>query len=239
MADGHHGRHIELADPLDVGAEFVRWEVATAAAGIVLGIDPFDQPNVQESKDATKELLDAFSTRGALPQPAPLVSEAGIATTADPASLGDTPVSVDGAVRQLLTLVDGGDYLAILAYLPPDDAVAKRLQRIRARARDAIGVATTLGFGPRFLHSTGQLHKGGPDSGVFLQLTAEPSKDLPIAGWAETFGTLIAAQALGDLTSLQRRGRRALRLHLGDVDAGLDRLEAMVEGAIGLTSTRR
>jgi glucose-6-phosphate isomerase len=239
MADGHHGRHIELADPVDVGAEFVRWEIATAAAGIVLGIDPFDQPNVQESKDATKELLDAFRTRGALPQPAPLVSEAGIAATADPAALGDTPVSVDGAVRQLLTLVEGGDYLAILAYLPPDDAVAERLQRIRVRARDAIGVATTLGFGPRFLHSTGQLHKGGPDSGVFLQLTAEPSKELPIAGWDETFGTLIAAQALGDLTSLQRRGRRVLRLHLGEVDAGLDRLEAMVEGAIGLTSTRR
>ncbi len=240
MEAGHRGRHIELADPLDVGAEFVRWEIATAAAGIVLGIDPFDQPNVQESKDATTELLEAFRTRGALPQPAPLVSEAGIAATADPASLGDTPVSVDGAVSQLLTLVAGGrDYLAILAYLPPDDAVEERLQRIRARARDAIGVATTLGFGPRFLHSTGQLHKGGPDSGVFLQLTAEPSKDLPIAGWDETFGTLIAAQALGDLTSLQRRGRRALRLHLGDVDAGLERLEAMVEGAIGLTSTRR
>ena len=240
MEAGHLGRHIELADPLDVGAEFVRWEIATAAAGIVLGIDPFDQPNVQESKDATKELLEAFRTKGALPQPAPIVSEAGIAATADPASLGDTPVSVDGAVSQLLTLIEGGrDYLAILAYLPPDDAVAERLQRIRVRARDAIGVATTLGFGPRFLHSTGQLHKGGPDSGVFLQLTAEPSKDLPIAGWDETFGTLIAAQALGDLTSLQRRGRRALRLHLGDVDTGLDRLEAMVEGAIGLTSTRR
>src|SRR5687768_11398034 len=216
---GHPVQRIELADPLDIGAEFVRWEIATAAAGIVLGIDPFDQPNVQESKDATKELLEAFRTRGALPQPAPLVSEAGIAATADPASLGDSPVSVDGAVSQLLTLVEGGrDYLAILAYLPPDDAVVERLQRIRVRARDAIGVATTLGFGPRFLHSTGQLHKGGPDTGVFLQLTAEPSKDLPIAGWDETFGTLVAAQALGDLTSLQRRGRRALRLHLGDVD---------------------
>lgn len=240
MEHGHHGRHIELADALDIGAEFVRWEIATAAAGIVLGIDPFDQPNVQESKDATKALLEAFRSRGALPQPGPLVSEAGIAATADPEALGDTPVGVDGAVSQLLTLVEGGrDYLAILAYLPPDDAVVERLQRIRVRARDAIGVATTLGFGPRFLHSTGQLHKGGPDTGVFLQLTAEPSKDLPIAGWDETFGTLIAAQALGDLTSLQRRGRRALRLHLGDVDAGLGRLEAMVDGAIGLTSTRR
>jgi transaldolase/glucose-6-phosphate isomerase len=240
MAGGHLGRHIELADPLDVGAEFVRWEVATAAAGIVLGIDPFDQPNVQESKDATRALLEAFRARGALPQPMPLVSDDGLAATGDPVALGDTPVSVDGALRQLLTRLSAGrDYLAILAYLPPDREVEQRLQRIRAGVRDALGVATTLGFGPRFLHSTGQLHKGGPDSGVFLQLTAEPAKDLAIPGWDESFGTLIAAQALGDLTSLQRRGRRALRLHLGDLDAGLDRLEAMVADAIGLTSTRR
>ncbi len=240
MEAGHPARHIQLADPLDVGAEFVRWEVATAAAGIVLGIDPFDQPNVQESKDATTELLEAFRSKGALPQPAPIVSEEGIAATADPAALGDTPVSVDGAVSQLLTLLEGGrDYLAILAYLPSDPDVVERLQGIRVGVRDALGVATTLGFGPRFLHSTGQLHKGGPDSGVFLQLTAEPSKDLPIAGWEESFGTLIAAQALGDLASLQRRGRRALRLHFADLDGGLTRLEAMVTDAIGLTSTRR
>jgi transaldolase / glucose-6-phosphate isomerase len=237
---GHPALHIQLADTFDVGAEFVRWEVATAAAGIVLGIDPFDQPNVQESKDATKELLEAFRSKGALPQPAPIVSEPGIAVTADPAALGDTPVSVDGAVRQLLTRLRAGhDYFAILAYLPPDPDVEDRLQRIRLRVRDALGVATTLGFGPRFLHSTGQLHKGGPDTGAFLQLTGEPSKDLPIAGWDESFATLIAAQALGDLTSLQRRGRRAVRLHLGDVDAGLGRLEAMVTDAVGLASTRR
>ncbi len=235
-----HARHIELADAFDVGAEFVRWEVATAAAGIVLGIDPFDQPNVQESKDATKALLEAFRTRGALPQPMPIVSGDGLAAFADPAALGDAPVSVDGAVRQLLTQLSAGrDYFAILAYLPPDREVTERLQRVRAIVRDALGVATTLGFGPRFLHSTGQLHKGGPDSGVFLQLTADPSKDLSIPEWEESFATLIAAQALGDLTSLQRRGRRALRLHLGDLDAGLARLETMVADAIGLASTRR
>jgi glucose-6-phosphate isomerase len=236
----HDARHIELADPFDVGAEFVRWEVATAAAGIVLGIDPFDQPNVQESKDATKSLLDAFRARGALPQPMPVVSDAGLAAYADPSAIGDTPVSVDGAVRQLVTGLEAGrDYFAILAYLPPDDEVTERLRRLRVGVRDALGVATTLGYGPRFLHSTGQLHKGGPDTGVFLQLTADPSKDLPIPGWDETFGTLIAAQALGDLASLQRRGRRALRLHLSDTDGGLARLEAMVADAIGLTSTRR
>ena len=225
---------IVLDDPLDIGAEFVRWEVATAAAGIVLGIDPFDQPNVQESKDATKELLEAYRSRGRLPQPAPIVSEEGVAVSADPATLGDTPVSVDGAVRQLLSLlVPGRDYFAILAYLPPDREVVERLQRIRASVREAHGVATTLGFGPRFLHSTGQLHKGGPDSGVFLQLTADPHKDLPIPGWEYSFGTLIAAQALGDLTSLQRRGRRALRLHFGQLEAGLDRLETLVSAAVG------
>ncbi|MGI8999886.1 MAG: bifunctional transaldolase/phosoglucose isomerase, partial [Candidatus Limnocylindria bacterium] len=224
---------IVLDDPLDIGAEFVRWEVATAAAGIVLGIDPFDQPNVQESKDATKELLETYRSRGSLPQPGPLVSEPGISVTADPDALGDTPVTVDGAIRQLLDLLQPGrDYFAILAYLPPDPDVMERLQRLRNRVRETRGVATTLGIGPRFLHSTGQLHKGGPATGAFLQITAEPSRDLPIPGWDESFGTLIAAQALGDLTSLQRRGRRALRLHFTDLDAGLERLETAV-GAAG------
>jgi len=224
---------IVLDGPLDVGAEFIRWEVATAAAGIVLGIDPFDQPNVQESKDATTELLEAYRVRGALPQPGPLVSEAGTAVSADPAAIGDTPVTVDGAIGQLLSLlVPGRDYFAILAYLPQDSEITERLQRVRARIRDALGVATTLGFGPRFLHSTGQLHKGGPDTGVFLQITADPAKDLPIPGWTESFGTLIAAQALGDLASLQRRGRRALRVDLAEAGDGLARLEAMIDAAL-------
>jgi transaldolase/glucose-6-phosphate isomerase len=163
------------------------------------------------------------------------VSDAGIAVSADAGPLGDTPVTVDGAVRTLLDLLQPGrDYFAILAYLPPDPAIAERLQRIRNRVRQTHGVATTLGFGPRFLHSTGQLHKGGPDTGVFLQLTADPAKDLPIPGWQESFGILIAAQALGDLTSLQRRGRRAIRLHFADLDAGLERLEAMVDAAVSV-----
>jgi glucose-6-phosphate isomerase len=234
-AHRHPVHHLGLADPLDLGAEFIRWEVATAVAGIVLGIDPFDQPNVQESKDATKDLLEAYRAKGALPQPMPLVSEPGIAASADPAALGDAPVTVDAAVTQLLSLVRGGrDYVAVLAYLPMNREIEERLQGVRARIRSATGAATTLGFGPRFLHSTGQLHKGGPDTGVFLQLTADPAKDLPIPGWPESFGTLIAAQALGDLVSLQRRGRRALRLHLGDLDTGLARLEAMVDAAVSV-----
>jgi len=136
---------------------------------------------------------------------------------------------------QLLSRLRAGrDYFAILAYLPQDSDVEARLQRLRARVRDSHGVATTLGFGPRFLHSTGQLHKGGPDSGVFLQITAEPSKDLPTPGWQESFGTLIAAQALGDLAALQRRGRRVLRLHLADLDAGLERLEEMIGASVSV-----
>jgi transaldolase / glucose-6-phosphate isomerase len=238
-AAGHPVVRIELADPIEIGAEFVRWEIATAAAGIVLGIDPFDQPNVQESKDATKELLEAFRVKGALPQPMPLVAEAGLAVTADPEALGDAPVTVEGAIESLVgSLVGGRDYLAILAYLPPDPAIEARFQALRARVREATGAATTLGFGPRFLHSTGQLHKGGPASGVFLQVTAEPAKDLSIAGWDETFGTLIAAQALGDLASLQRRGRRAMRLHLADLASGLDRLEAMLDRALSVASAQ-
>ena len=165
----------------------------------------------------------------------PLVSEPGVAVSADPGAIGDAPVSVDGAVAQLLGLARPGvDYVAILAYLPKDPPVEARLQAIRARIGAATGAATTLGFGPRFLHSTGQLHKGGPDTGVFLQLTAEPSKDLPIPGWEESFGTLIAAQALGDLASLQKRGRRAMRLHVNDVHAGLSRLEAMVGATLSV-----
>ncbi len=229
---GHPVQRIGLQAPLDIGAEFVRWEIATAAAGIVLGIDPFDQPNVQESKDATSALLQRYRERGALPAPAPIVAEPGLAAYADASALGDSPYSVEGAVRQLLELVRAGDYLAILAYLPMEPPVRDQLQRIRQRTRDALGTATTLGFGPRFLHSTGQLHKGGPPSGVYLQLTAEPAKDLPIPGWEESFGTLIAAQALGDLESLQRRNRRVLRVHLASLEEGLDRLLAMVDGAL-------
>ncbi len=230
---GHPGQHLELADPLDVGAEFVRWEVATAAAGMILGIDPFDQPDVQEAKDATTTLLEAYRRDGALPLPAPIVAEPGISVYADPAALGDAPLTVDGAVATLLAAANPGDYLGLLAYLPSDPDVVEVLQRLRATVRDRLGLATTLGFGPRFLHSSGQLHKGGPASGLFLQLTAEPHRDLPIPGWPESFGTLLAAQAAGDLAALQRRGRRVLRLHFADAVAGLARLEGMTNAALG------
>jgi transaldolase / glucose-6-phosphate isomerase len=226
---GHPVMRLHLAEPAGVGAEFVRWEVAVAAVGIALGIDPFDQPNVQESKDATTQLLDAYRRDGALPSPAPFVAEPGMAAYLDPAALGDSPVSVAGAVDALLSDVAAGEYVALLAYLPSDPDTVAALQRMRSEIRARRGVATTLGFGPRFLHSTGQLHKGGPATGRFLQITAEPARDLPIPGWEESFGTLIAAQALGDLTSLQRRGRRVVSVHLADAASGLGRLQTMIQ----------
>jgi transaldolase/glucose-6-phosphate isomerase len=229
---GHPVQRLDLDGPFDIGAEFVRWEVATAAAGIVLGIDPFDQPNVQEAKDATRALLDAFRADGVIVQPAPLVAEPGIAAYGDASVLGDEPVTVDGALAALLETAGAGDYFALLAYLPPDPGTVELLQRLRMLVRDRLALATTLGIGPRFLHSTGQLHKGGPDSGIFLQLTADPRRDLPIPGWPESFGTLIAAQAAGDLAALQGRRRRVLRLHLADPEAGLARLEAMMHATL-------
>jgi transaldolase/glucose-6-phosphate isomerase len=230
---GHPGERLVLADALEIGAEFVRWEVATAAAGMLLGIDPFDQPNVQEAKDATTALLDAYRANGSLPLPAPLVAEEGLAAYGDAAVLGDEPVTVNGALSALLETAEPSDYFAVLAYLPADPGTVERLQGVRALVRDRIGLATTLGIGPRFQHSTGQLHKGGPPSGIFLQITAEPHRDLPIPGWPETFETLIAAQAAGDLAALQARGRRVVRLHLADPAAGLARVEAMMHAALG------
>jgi transaldolase/glucose-6-phosphate isomerase len=223
---------IGLADANELGGEFLRWEVATAVAGMILEIDPFDQPNVQESKDATRELLDVFRAHGRLPAPDPLTMQDGVAAFADASLLGGASSPAD-AVRALLDMMDAGDYFALLAYLRRDPQVEARLESVRARVGAASGVATTLGFGPRFLHSTGQLHKGGPPSGIYLQLTADPERDLPIPGWHETFGTLVAAQALGDLRALQARGRRVLRLHGDDAERLLSALEEMVPGAVG------
>ena len=207
--------------------------MATAVAGMILGIDPFDQPNVQESKDATRELLDAFRRDGSLPAQPPLVTERGASAYAEGRVRGGAPASVADALGALLAAVRPGDYLAFLAYLPQEPEAEAALARLRDAARNALGVATTAGFGPRFLHSTGQLHKGGPDNGVFLQLTADPRRDLSIPGWSESFGTLIAAQALGDLRSLQARGRRALRLHGADAAELLARVESMAADTLG------
>ena len=189
--------------------EFIRWEVATAAAGIVLGIDPFDQPNVQESKDATEARCSRRTAPGRASAAGTARRRRRARRLCRPAVLGDAPVAVDGAVACSSSACRGRATTSRSSpTCRPTMPSPRASSACAVRVRDALGVATTLGFGPRFLHSTGQLHKGGPASGVFLQLTADPERDLPIPGWDESFGTLIAAQALGDLTSLQKRGRR-------------------------------
>jgi hypothetical protein len=233
---GHPVIRLEVHDPLDIGAEFFRWEYATAVAGAVLGINPFDQPNVQESKDNTKRLLSEFEQAGRLPEPAMLARQNGVALASLGAASSKAGSRGNGVksngrnghddfaadLAAFLRDVRPGDYLAIMAYLPYDAAIDKELQRLRLRLRDALTVATTVGYGPRFLHSTGQLHKGGPNSGVFIQFTARPQEDLPVPGEPFSFGVLEAAQALGDLQSLQQHRRRAIRLQIdGDVLKGL------------------
>ena len=201
-AMGHPVVRLDIDDAFDLGGQMFLWEFATAVAGKLLDIDPFDQPNVQEAKDRTNEIL----SKGA----------AGKA----PQGAGG---AVDGtALRRLLDSLRAGDYFAMLAYIRSSEENEKLLARPRLEVRDAKAVATCVGFGPRFLHSTGQLHKGGPESGVFLQITAEPREEVPIPGRPWGFGRVVAAQAAGDLAALESRGRRALRVDLGrDVAAGL------------------
>jgi glucose-6-phosphate isomerase len=209
---GHPVASLPISDAFDLGAEMFRWEFATAVAGALLQINPFDQPNVQEAKDRTNEILSGKTEGGPnLPPP---------------------------DARQVSELVDSirpGDYFAITAYLPPTSENEERLARIRLPVRDAKRVATTVGFGPRFLHSTGQLHKGGPDTGVFLQITAAPSAKLPVPGRPWGFERVIAAQAAGDLAALQARGRRVLSAHVHDPATGLDALAGHVAAAVGAT----
>ncbi len=203
---GHPTASYEVSDALDLGAEMFRWEFATAIAGKVLGINPFDQPNVQEAKDRTNEILGQAS------------------------GLGTRDSGLDrGELRDLIESIKPGDYFAITAYIPSTEENEAKLNRIRLAVRDAKKVATTVGFGPRFLHSTGQLHKGGPPTGVFLQITDSPREDVPIPGKPYTFGQVIAAQAAGDLAALKARGRRAMRVHLDDLVSGLERLNEAVK----------
>jgi hypothetical protein len=211
---------IELPEPLALGAEFVRWEVATAVAGALLHVNPFDEPNVQQAKEATQMLLGRVESEGTLPVAAPheALDATGITLTLTTAARG---VLDRRHADAILTVLRKGDYLALLAFLGPDEALAAELQRLRIAARDRTRCATMVGYGPRYLHSTGQLHKGGPNTGVFIMITAAPAADLPIPGQRFSFGTLELAQALGDFASLEAAGRRALRVHLPSPDAGL------------------
>jgi hypothetical protein len=187
---GHPVVRLPFEGPHGLGAEMFRWEFATAVAGAVLGINPFDQPDVQAAKDATAKVLAA----GEVPE-------------VDPGDLG---ALVDG--------VRSGHYAAIQAYLPRDEETRARLQAVRLRIRDETRLATTVGFGPRFLHSTGQLHKGGPPTGLFVQVVDPPAEDAALPGEGHTFGELLAAQAAGDLEALRARGRRAVRVTLAELE---------------------
>ena len=231
---GHPVVYRALTDLYDLGEEFFLWELATAFAGWRLGINPFDQPNVQESKDATRELLEAFAREGRLREQPVLVRDEALTIYADDATRAALPSSsAADALRAHLARLHAGDYIALLAYVEETPEIEAELQRIRTHLRDATRCATTVGYGPRFLHSTGQLHKGGPDAGVFLQITAPDKDDLPIPGEPYSFGVLKQAQALGDFRSLSTRGRRAVRVDLGrDALAGLRRLSELVGEAL-------
>ena len=236
---GHPVVELSLRDRVDIAGEFFRWEIATAVCGAVLGINPFDQPDVEASKLATRELTAAYESTGALPVETPLARVEGMTLYADP---GNTvairaAAGADAGVERLLAAhlarLVPGDYFAVLAYVDRSETHRRVLQRLRHAVRDARGAATCVGFGPRFLHSTGQTFKGGPATGVFVQITCDDAPDLPIPGRGYTFGVVKAAQALGDAQVLGARGRRALRVHLGgDVTVGLERLTDLVRAAL-------
>ncbi len=241
-AAGHAVVYRTLKDVQDLGEEFFLWEFATAVAGWSLLINPFDQPNVQESKDATKELLEYVLKQGALPEQTALVSDGNLAVYTDDRTRVRLPSSsVWEALREHLERAKRGDYIALLAYVEETPEIEAALQALRTYLRDATRCATTVGYGPRFLHSTGQLHKGGPDTGVFIQLTAADKEDLPIPGEPYGFSTLKQAQALGDFRALTSRGRRAIRLDLGDdANLGLEILgKLIVEAAAQLQNRER
>jgi len=236
--EGHPVARIALETVEHLPQEFFRFEMATAVAGAVLGIDPFDQPDVEASKVETKKLFEAAESSGALPAETPLFEDETIALYADAGNASALPRAAEGldaALKAHLGRLKDGDYLALLAYVARNEAHHAVLQKARLGARDARRVATCLEFGPRFLHSTGQAYKGGPDSGVFVQITADPAEDLPIPGRKLGFGTVIAAQARGDFAVLAERGRRALRVHIkgGDTEAGLKRIAAAITAAVG------
>jgi transaldolase/glucose-6-phosphate isomerase len=231
---------IGVADIDDIGQEFFRWEMAVAIAGAIIGINPFDQPDVEASKVATRALTSGFERTGAFPDEAPLYEESGISLYTDASNAGALERALDGRrslagyLRAHVNRLEEGDYFAILAYLAMNQTHRHALQAIRHAVRDSRRVATSVGFGPRFLHSTGQIYKGGPNTGVFLQITAHERRDILVPGQRYSFGVVETAQARGDFAVLVERQRRALRVHLGaDVSAGLRVLRAAIGRAVG------
>jgi transaldolase / glucose-6-phosphate isomerase len=238
QAAGHPVVRIVLESPDNIGQEFFRFEIATAVAGAVIGINPFDQPDVEASKIKTRELTAAFEKSGALPAETPVFSGKSIDLYTDEANAkalreAGADGALDGWVKAHLGRIYAGDYFAALAYIARDDANAAPLQKARLAVRERRHVATCLEFGPRFLHSTGQAYKGGPESGVFLQVTSDDAEDLPIPAHRASFGVVKAAQARGDFDVLLERGRRALRAHIkGDLPSGLAELAAAIQRAL-------
>jgi transaldolase / glucose-6-phosphate isomerase len=242
---GHPVVRIAIADIDDIGQEFFRWEMATAVAGSIIGINPFNQPDVEASKVATRELTAAFEKTGMFPTETPIFEGTGLRLFTDAKNAAalkqglDGDRSIVGYLRAHLNRIRPGDYFAMLAYLAMTDPHEDALQAMRLAVRDRTRVATCLGFGPRFLHSTGQAYKGGPNTGVFLQITCDDATDIPVPGQKYSFGVVKAAEARGDFAVLVERDRRALRVHLGaDVRAGLHALETGVMSALqGYTSS--
>ena len=238
---GHPVVQISMADRYDLGQEVFRWEMATAVAGSLLEINPFDQPDVEASKTATRDLTRRYERAGSFPRETAFYSQGGISLLADEENrrLLSKAAGADRTAASILKAhlerLSPGDYFAILAYLEMSPRHQRLLQGLRRQVRDRFGVATCLGFGPRFLHSTGQAYKGGPDSGVFLQVTREDPQDLPVPGRKYTFGAVKAAQARGDFQVLNQRGRRALRIHLSaSLEEGLRQLNRTLD--MGLAS---
>jgi hypothetical protein len=225
---GHPMVTVDLKDPYDIAAEFLRWEIATATAGAVLAINPFDQPNVQEAKDVTKRLLKSVEEQGSLPERDGGVSDHGLTAYGESCA--------DDVLESLTIFFSGtrpGDYVAIHAYLHETPELDEALHTFQRDLRDALGLATTFGYGPRFLHSTGQYHKGGTNTGHFLQLTDQSSADAAIPGQAASWKQFVQAQAQGDMEALKAKGRRVISVDLGaDASAGLATLRKAVEVAL-------
>jgi transaldolase / glucose-6-phosphate isomerase len=226
-AAGHPVLTLRFSEPEEIGGLFFTWEFAIAVAGAVLGINAFDQPNVQEAKDLTKELIDAYIRDGGFPDEEPDATDGGLAV------YGSGVASVRNAISGLLADVFPGRYFAVLAYVPESEGADAALRELRVAVRDARRCATTAGYGPRYLHSTGQLHKGGTPSGIFLQVTCDGREGIEVPDAGYDFGALIHAQAAGDLQALRGKRRPALRVHIsGDPVEGLGELIEIVRGAV-------
>jgi transaldolase/glucose-6-phosphate isomerase len=229
---------ISVADVYNLGQEFFRWEIATAVAGSIIGINPFDQPDVEASKIETRKLTDEYERAGSLPSETPIFEAEGVKLFCDDRNAAALNAAIENRslisyLKAHLDRLQSGDYFALLAYLEMNDTHERKFQWMRHMVRDTKRVATCLGFGPRFLHSTGQAYKGGPNTGVFLQITCDDAVDLPVPGQKYTFGIVKAAQARGDFEVLAERGRRALRVHLSaDVNRGLAILEFAIRAAL-------